>query len=80
MTIFEKLFFGSPVSAAQFAPLPQAQKSKLGQTKNLPAGDNPKDSRNTEVRVRKCHKDKICCPKVFVTDKQTDRQTDILRL
>ena len=55
----------------------RAQKSKLGKKKKkIPPGDNPKDSRNTGVQLRKCHKDKICCPKVCDRDKQTDRQTD----
>ena len=32
---------------------------------HIPPGDNPKDSRNTGVQLRKCHKDKICCPKIW---------------
>ena len=55
----------------------QSPKIKIGNQKKRPPGDNPKDSRNTGVQLRKCHKDKICCPKVC--DRQTtDRHSQIL--
>ena len=60
MTMFGEIHFGRPPGDPHFDPLPRAQKSKLGQTKKFPPGDNPKDARNTKVQVRKCHKDKIC--------------------
>ena len=54
----------------------QGPKIKIGQKKKkIPPGDNPKDSRNTRVQLRKCHKTRYAAPK-FVTDRQTDRQTD----
>ena len=62
--------------AQNFSSTCGGPKIKIG-PKKIPPGDNPKDPRNTRVQLRKCHKDKICCPKVC--DRQTDKQTDILR-
>ena len=59
--------------AQNFSITCKAQKSKLAQKKQKSPADNPKDSRNTRVQLRKCNKDKICCPKVC--DRQTNRQT-----
>ena len=46
-------------------PVPAGPKNQNWAKKKIPPGDNPKDSRNTRVQLRKCHKDKICCPKVW---------------
>ena len=46
-------------------PVPAGPKNQNLATKKIPPGDNPKDSINTGVQLSKCHKDKICCPKIW---------------